>query len=169
MKVIVGSTNPVKIDAVKDVFGFYFKDVTVFGIDTDSKVSHTPFNDDIFMGANNRAITNNSADYHIGIEGGLLKVYDQWFLLTVACIKDNKGNVQYGFGPGIPMPQAIVDRVMSGEELGDITDELVNLSNTKQKGGITEILTKGLTVRKDPIVQAVMRALVPFINKEIYP
>ena len=170
MKILVGSKNPIKIDAVKDAFQKYFSNIEVQGIDTDSKVSHTPFNDDNFIGANNRAIAMKGyvADYYVGIEGGIIREYNEWFLTTVVCIIDNNNRVAYGIGPGVSIPESMVKEIQSGMELGVIADRIAGQNNTKQHGGLTEVLTKGITQRKDPTVQAIIRALIPFINEELY-
>jgi inosine/xanthosine triphosphatase len=170
MKIYVGSKNPVKIDAVGEAFRKYFPQVEIDSKETPSGVHAQPVNDDVFLGAYNRAkdLTSENADYYVGIEGGILKQHGCWFLTTIVCIIDKEGKAGYGIGPGIEMPQSFVDEMLSGVELGIIADRLAGHANMKQQGGITEILTKGITKRKDPTVQAVIRALVPFINKELY-
>ena len=55
MKILVGSQNPVKIEATKEAFSTYFGKVEVRGIKVDSKVSNQPTNDETFHGARNRA------------------------------------------------------------------------------------------------------------------
>jgi len=42
MKILVGSQNPVKIEAVKESFSKYFEKVEVAEIKVDSKVSSQP-------------------------------------------------------------------------------------------------------------------------------
>ena len=55
MKILVGSQNPVKIEATKEAFSTYFGRVEVRGIKVDSKVSNQLTNDETFHGARNRA------------------------------------------------------------------------------------------------------------------
>ena len=171
MKIYVGSKNPIKIEAVVDGFKEYFPKIEVESFDVPSGVHAQPVNDDGFLGAYNRAknlAVHGKADYYVGIEGSIIKEYNIWFLTTIVCVIDKNSRVGYGTGPGIPMPQSFVDEMLAGTELGTITDKYVGQTNTKQRGGITEVLTKGVAQRKDPTIQAVIRALVPFINEELY-
>ncbi len=55
MKVLVGSRNPVKLEAAKEAFSKYFDAVEVVGISVNSKVSNQPVEDETFAGARNRA------------------------------------------------------------------------------------------------------------------
>ena len=52
---MVGSKNPVKIDAVREAFAFYFDSVILQGISVESYVSDQPINEETFIGAENRA------------------------------------------------------------------------------------------------------------------
>ena len=42
MRVVVGSKNPVKINATKNAFNHYFDNVDVIGTDVDSEVGDMP-------------------------------------------------------------------------------------------------------------------------------
>ena len=55
MRILVGSANPVKIAAVRDVFEPYFPGAEVEGIATPSGVPAQPVGEDTFTGAENRA------------------------------------------------------------------------------------------------------------------
>ena len=75
LTVLVGSKNPTKINAVYKAFSVVFpkSKIVVSGEKTPSLVSNQPMSCvETKKGATNRAknITNKSADYHIGIEGG---------------------------------------------------------------------------------------------------
>ena len=171
MKVLVGTKNPVKIEAVKDAFTKFFPSFEVISKDAHPDRLAQPFDDEVFKGAYDRACAlskGDIADYYVGIEGGIITLYNTSFLTSVVCIINNDGKIGFGIGPCVSMPQSFVDEMHSGIELGIIADRLSGKYNMKQQGGITEILTKGVTQRKDPTTQAVLRALVPFVNKELY-
>ena len=67
MKILVGSENPVKLEAVKDAFTKYFGDIEVVGIGVESHVPAQPVNDETYIGAQSRAIhllhSNNAKQY----------------------------------------------------------------------------------------------------------
>jgi inosine/xanthosine triphosphatase len=81
MKILVGSTNPVKVQAVKEAFSRFFKGVEVVGRKVDSGVPDQPFGDDTFRGARNRAyaLMKDRADFYVGLEGGVMDVLDRTF------------------------------------------------------------------------------------------
>lgn len=85
MKVAVGSTNPVKIEAVKDAFKKVWseKKWEVVGFAIPSGVSSQPKSDlESIKGATNRArgaFKKTKADYAVGLEGGLSKINNLWF------------------------------------------------------------------------------------------
>jgi non-canonical (house-cleaning) NTP pyrophosphatase len=58
--------------------------------------------------------------------------------------------------------------VKKGMELGEADDVFFDQQNSKQEGGSVGLLTKGAISRKEYYQQAVVLALVPFMNKEIY-
>ena len=96
MKILVGSSNPVKIASVETAFSKYFDEVEVTGIAVESGVSCQPLNDETFIGAQNRAVSlklindqkNFGASFFVGIEGGITKQFDKWFAFGCMCIVD---------------------------------------------------------------------------------
>ena len=78
MKVAVGSKNPVKINAVRNVLLNIYFEVNVTGVDVDSEVPPQPFGkDETIQGAVNRAKNaySNDFDLSIGIESGLMEIW----------------------------------------------------------------------------------------------
>ena len=55
MKVLVGSNNPIKIDAVKEAFSLHFENIDIIVRPVESNVSHQPLNNETYIGARNRA------------------------------------------------------------------------------------------------------------------
>ena len=78
------------------------------------------------------------------------------------------GRTGFGGGGRLPLPEPIAQRILAGQELGDIMDELLNDHNTKQKGGAVGALTKGLVLREETFALAVAYALGPFLAPELY-
>jgi inosine/xanthosine triphosphatase len=170
MKVLVGSKNPVKIEATKEAFKKYFYDIEVVGIEVDSKVSKQPIGIEMFVGAKNRVeeLKKLEADFYVGIEGGIINMFDNWFGFAVVCISDK--NVRYGYGVTsfFQLPEIVVNEIKNGKELGEIMDELTKRENTKQKEGAIGILTKGAIDRKSLYIPAIVCALIPFLNKGLF-
>lgn len=176
MKVLVGSENPVKIEAVKTAFTKYFDDIEVIGINVSSKVSNQPINDEIFNGAENRALElkkingerNLGARFFVGIEGGIKESFSRWFVFGGMCIMDDTGKIGFGTSPHFELPESIYKQLLNGAELGDVTDKLTGEHNTKQKGGAIGFLTKDVMDRKNFYVPGLVVALIPFLNEKLY-
>ena len=114
MRVLVGSTNPVKIAAVKTAFGKYFPDIQVKGIKTNSGVSPQPVGEETFRGAKTRALSLvkiQQADYYVGIEGGIHQLDNKWFAFGCMCVMDKKKRIAFGTSPWFELPSKISARL----------------------------------------------------------
>ncbi len=176
MKILVGSKNPVKIDSVKEAFANYYDNIETIGIHVESGVSAQPVSDQTFSGAKNRAIKlkelndtqNLSADYFVGIEGGITKQFEKWFAFGCMCVVDNEGRIGFGMSPHFELPQNVVEKLLQGIELGDVMDEIMNQQNTKQKHGAIGFFTNGVMNRKELYIEGLKVALIPFLHKEMF-
>ncbi|KYC44866.1 MAG: NTPase [Candidatus Methanofastidiosum methylothiophilum] len=176
MKVLVGSKNPVKIEAAKEAFSSYFKDIEVEGVEVDSSVPDQPIDEEVFEGAEHRAkvlkILNEKArigsSFFVGIEGGVINIYSKWFGIGVVCIVDEKGNTGFGSSPMFELWEDAIEKVLDGDELGDVMADITGDSNIKRKGGAVGFLTNGVVERKDLYISALKLALIPFLKEELY-
>lgn len=165
MKILVGSQNPVKIEATEKAFEKFFDNIDVKGANVDSEVSNQPFNEETFKGAENRAknLMKYKADFYVGIEGGVIKLNKRWFSFGVVCIKyENKTG--FGTTPLFEIKDDIIMQLKSGKELGNVMDEIMHEKNTKQKGGAVSYFTNGRITRTDFYIDGVTMALVPFLE-----
>jgi len=176
MKVLVGSKNPVKIEAANEAFSHYFDNVNVTGFSVDSKVPNQPVNDQIFEGARNRAleliIINEDeklgADFFVGMEGAITNQYSRWMACGGMYIIDKKGRDSFGTSSHFEIPDYMANELLTGVEMGVFMDKIMNEENTKQRGGAIGFLTKDVMGRKELYVPGLISALVPFMNEEMY-
>lgn len=172
MKVLVGSKNPVKIEAVREAFSRFFPSVEVVGKEVSSSVPRQPKNQETFEGAKNRALAVKAlgadADFFVGLEGGIIEAFSKWFECGVMCIVDKSGKMGFGTTPHFELPESVVKELLGGKELGEVSDRLSGMKNTKQKAGMIGFLTKGIVDRKAMYVQGLLFALCPFLNEELY-
>lgn len=176
MKILVASENIVKINAVKEAFSRFYENAEAEGIAVPSGVSEQPFGQETYDGAKNRvenliayAKSNKiGADMYVAIEGGLQKLNGKWFAFGAVCIADNRGRYGSGLSPHFEVPESVVQKLQSGEELGTVIDSMSGETDTKRKGGAIGFLTRGIYTRKDLYVNGVIMALVPFLNEEIF-
>jgi inosine/xanthosine triphosphatase len=177
MKVIVGSKNPVKIEAVKIAFSKMFKNekFEVVGISADSKVSDQPKSDEeTYLGAYNRALycqdAHPEADYFVGLEGGVEEFAETKELaVTGWVVVVSKDGMVGKSGGGLHfLPDAVAKLIREGYELGEADDIVFKQSNSKQKMGSIGILTGGIITRADDFVSSIVKALIPHKNEGLY-
>ena len=84
------------------------------------------------------------------------------------CIIDKAGHKSFGTSAHFELPIAIVERLLKGEELGHVMDDIQNKRNTKQKFGAIGYFTAGVLNRKDLYIPGLISALVPFNHQTDY-
>ncbi len=171
MKVIVGSLNPVKINATLHAFKHYYNFVEVVGVESNSRVPDQPIGKETFEGAYNRVrdiAKRYMAEFYVGIEGGIYKIADVWFSFGAVCIMDKNGKIGWGTSPMFTLPDFVVKKLQTRVELGEVMDELIDEHNSKQKQGAIGYLSKGVIDRMKLYEMGVIMALVPFINSGWY-
>ncbi len=197
-KIIIASTNPVKINAVAAAFGKMFPDETfeTEGVSASSGVSDQPKSDsEIFQGALNRAENASNmadGDFWVGIEGGVdphtitasiksQKLRNLPFGVGVeeknsdtesfswVVVKGKDGKLGKGRTGTFFLPPKIAELIKQGMELGEANDVVFDKTNSKQKNGAVGILTGDVIDRTKFYFEAVVLALIPFKNRELYP
>jgi len=178
INVIVGSKNPVKINAVAKAMTLLFPKTIIKcdGIHAPSLVADQPMTAaDTRTGAINRALycrkeslnKKSQADYYVAMEGGVDNFEDGPATFAYVAILDQT-NQSIGCSARLPLPQTVYNALLKGEELGHVMDRLFNTDNIKQKGGAIALLTNHQATREGTYTQALLLAMAPFINKELY-
>lgn len=175
-KIAVASNNPVKLAAVRDGFSRVFPDETfeVVGYAVESGVSDQPMsNQETLQGALNRAKkvgdSAPDADYFTGLEGGIEPTDDGMEAFAWIVIRDKNGSIGKGRTGAFFLPPAIERLIHEGKELGEADDIVFNKSNSKQSNGAVGILTGDIITRSSYYSEAIVLALIPFQNPELYP
>jgi inosine/xanthosine triphosphatase len=172
MKIAVGSTNPVKVSAVRQMVERVWPDATIYPVAVSSGVSEMPHSDEeTIAGARNRAVAarlSKHANMGVGLEGGIHVESFGMVLQGWVVIVDETGRESLAAAARLPLPPLIARRIQAGEELGPIMDDLLEDRNTKQKGGAVGALTAGLVPRGDAFAIAVAYALAPFVSPTFY-
>ena len=173
-KVVVSSLNPVKLEAVQNGFKRLFpeEDFKFIQIAVDSGVSDQPMTDmDSRKGAFNRA-TNaqdviSDGDFWVGVEGGC--DYLDGDMVAFAWIVV-QGNQKWGSARTalFRLPREVQRLVESGLELGLADDKVFGEENSKQNSGAVGLLTGDVVTRTTLYEQAVILALIPFKNQDLY-
>jgi len=172
MIIAVGSTNPVKFNAIKTVLSDIYPKAVFRSIKVDSKVKNQPISiKETKLGAKNRALAalkKLKADLAVGIEGGVFIIDNQMYNFAWVAIADRFAKLSFGGGMCFVLPPVISDKIKTGQELGPLIDKLVGKKDVKKKGGAIEVLTNGLTTRTAGYVELVKMAMVKFRRPELY-
>jgi len=167
--VVVGSTNPVKLAAVRAVVQRAWPDCEVRSIAADSGVAAQPIGDEeTRQGARTRArnalAADPEADLGVGLEGGVVVEPDGAMRTCAwASIVDRHGAVGDGGSLAMPLPTIVADRVRAGDELGVAMDAVARAVGTKYGRGAVGILTAGLIDRQGAYEPLVTYALVRWL------
>lgn len=174
MKILVGTANEGKVEAVKQAFEKYYDDVFVEGIDVKSNVPRQPSNEETINGAYNR-VENLIAyskehgiecDYYVAVESGLMNIFGYNVIMSACMLKDKNGLFSYGFSEGFPVPSDKVEQIKN-TSLSVVMDEVFCIEHTNKKaimGGIHK-LTKNVISRIDLTRNSVIMALVRVHNE----
>lgn len=172
--IVIASKNPVKINAVRQGFEKMFPGGVreYIGISVPSEVSDQPLsNDETFTGATHRAMNAqkemSDADYWVGIEGGVEKVGEEMeafaWVVILSSERIGKSRTATFF-----LPKEVARLICEGKELGEADDIVFQRNNSKQENGAVGILTDNVIDRTVYYVEAVVFALIPFKNRELY-
>ena len=173
-QVIVGSTNPVKITAVRAVLLRLAPNVQVEGIAVASGVPDQPIGDEQTQaGARQRAVAALAARPHaeiaVGLEGGVIVLPDgRMRTCAWAVVVDREGRDGVGGSLSMPLPDRVAARIRAGEELGHAMDAEAQTVGTKHGRGAVGILTAGLVDRQQAYEPLVAYALAPWLAGEFY-
>lgn len=173
LNIIVGSKNPVKVNAAKFAFSQLYPEceISCRGMDAPSNVAEQPLTAaETLLGAQNRVRfckTQVAADFYVAFEGGV-DCFDYGPSTFAYVVIANQQRRSVGRTAILPLPEKIYQALCDGEELGPLMDSLFDTENIKQKGGAIGLLTNGLESREGSYRQAIILAMAPFLHAELF-
>ncbi|SBS33888.1 Non-canonical purine NTP phosphatase [Marinomonas spartinae] len=184
IRIIIASKNPVKISAAYQAFNKAFPDHTIHceEMSAPSGVADQPMTEaETRLGSENRAqfcyqqkshqqdanvMDENTVDYFVAMEGGVDQFEEGAATFAYVTILAKTGKMVTNRSASLPLPHSIYTRLVSGEELGDVMDDLFGTVNIKQKGGAIGLFTNEAENRESIYTQALILCLAPFIHPE---
>lgn len=174
-KIIVASKNPVKVNATLIAFEKMFPEelFEAEGVEVSSDISDQPMShDETLNGALNRIRNakqqNPEAHYFVGIESGIEHQNNEMGDVTWAVIESKEGKTGKGKSSMYFLPEKIRQHIRNGIELGKADDLVFGRTNSKQGNGMIGYLTRDALTRVDYTVNALLCALIPFKNPDLY-
>jgi len=172
--VVVASQNPAKMRAVQQAFALQFPGASIgyTATEAESGVSDQPLSDEeTRRGAQNRAAkarqSHPDLDYWVGLEGGIETFGDQLMTFAWMAVLDKEGKLGTARTVSLPLPPAVRKLIDEGMELGEANDQVFSTVNSKHEGGAFGLLTGGRYTREGVYTEALVLALLPFVN-ELY-
>ncbi|WP_042223145.1 DUF84 family protein [Oceanobacillus manasiensis] len=149
MKIVVGSTNPTKVKAVREVFTSH--DIEPQAVP--SHVSPQPMSDvETRKGAINRAsqcVLSEGADIGIGLEGGVMEIDGQLFVCNWGALVTKNQKLYTASGARIVLPIEFAKQLKAGKELGDLMDTYASREGVRKKEGAIGIFTNDHVSRQE--------------------
>ena len=177
MRINIGSTNPIKVQAVEEILQEYekFKNAKIMYSRTRSGVSEQPMSlGETVTGAINRAKkAYNYCDISFGIESGLMEFPESntgYINHCIAIAYDGK-HFYPGTSSGFEFPIEVVKRILHQDLDANQAAKKEGITDKDKLGseeGLVGILTQGKVTRKDYIKQAIRMALIPILNPKLY-
>ncbi|MGD8173026.1 inosine/xanthosine triphosphatase [Vibrio sp. TRT 21S02] len=167
-KIVVASLNPAKIKAVESAFNTTFPEQSFefVGVSVPSEVADQPFSDtETHLGALNRVknakLLQKDGDFYVGLEAGIEdNMTFAWMVIESDKVRGESRS------SSLMLPPQVLEKLNDSNELGDVMDEVFATENIKQKGGAIGLLTHHQLTRSSVYHQALILALIPFINPE---
>lgn len=172
--VAVGSTNPVKIEAVRMAFERLWPDQIweIRAIPIASGVTSQPMSDwESIIGARNRAkgaLTEGEATYGVGLEGGLQQIGEWWFDSGWVVVLNRNGQEGIGSTAKLAVPPQMITMVFQGMEVGEAVDAIFQQQNSKQSYGHFGLLTNNAITRTTAYTDGVLTALARFVHPHLF-
>jgi len=172
--IVIASTNPVKLKAALEGFHAMFPEeqFDVINEKVDLGIPNQPMTDEetldgATLRANEMKSRHPEADYWVGIEGGVadwpIGMGTYAWVVVLSGTKMGRGRSGEFF-----LPEIVAEKVRQGVELGEADDLIFSRNNSKQANGAVGLLTGDVIDRARLYVPAVVFALIPFKNPDLY-
>ena len=167
MRAIIGTMNPGKIQGAKKALEAFFDKVEIEGYKADSEVGDQPVAEETIEGARNRArnamkyakSNGMDVDLFMGIESGIMNLYDKWFIVNAAIVIDKNGFESIGYGPCFPVPIQYVEEIIK-TDFGHVVEKLFHKKDLGKSVGGVDGLTNHTISRIDITREAFTMALI---------
>lgn len=141
-KILVGTTSQSKLNIVKSVL---CSGCEVIPVDVESGITDQPLDERTTIeGAINRAknAAKSSQEYEfsVGLEGGLEKINNLYYLVCVAALVDRKGNVYIGISNKLPLPKEASECIAAGEQFGEVIREFMKHIQNHSLNNSTQLI-----------------------------
>lgn len=178
MILCVGSTNPVKINAVTVAASEQWSDIQVHGFDVPSGIKEQPTSDEeTRTGARNRATAalhdglqqfgkNHSEVLGVGLEGGVFTFDDELWSTVWAVVTTKSGEFYESNGARFKVPETIAKPIREGAEMGPVVSALFGGKDVRRTNGAIGVITRNFIDRTEEYAIIAKMALGLWYGRE---
>lgn len=139
--VFLGTTSEAKLSIIKECLG---EGYNIIPKDVQSGIPGQPLDEKTTItGAINRAKraidSQINYDFSIGLEGGLTKIGNLYYLVCVSAIVDKNDNIYLGISDKLPLPKEVSDKISNGEQFGEAVRDFMKSAENKSPDFISHI------------------------------
>ncbi len=168
VRVVLVSRNPTKIEGTESVISRLFRNYKLEEQEPVVEFHPQPMNHETFAGARKRVEgVKGEYDYAIGVEAGVISFEGLHYDVHVAAVKDYLGVTNFGMSSALPIDPPMMDALKSGQELEEVTNELIGVPDSGDRKGAIYYFSNGLKERKHLVEEAVLSAFVQRIAESI--
>jgi inosine/xanthosine triphosphatase len=147
MKIAVGTTNRLKLEAVRQGFEKSVSNAEIVGHPIASGIADQPMGlEETLKGATNRAEgalkADKNADLGVGLEAGLIRVEDHLVDIGCVCILERSGIRGYALSQGFFIPREVKELIESGKEMAIAVSEAYD-KDTVNERDCSGVITDG--------------------------
>lgn len=174
--VCAGTTNPSKLEGIGRAFRRAFSGGVVELVSVKlAGMNPQPMGlVETLHGALERAIQAShlsDCDFYVGVEAGIIELLPEKYVdLQVAVVLGPNKDLSIGFSPAFQVPPQLVRLVTEGRarELEEAVEITYGVADIGEREGLIHLLSKGLIDRPYLTEEAVLMALLPWVNEDAY-
>lgn len=185
MKIFIGSTNPVKINATTNAASETWPEVMTEGFAVASGISEQPLSDEetkqgainrakaaLQMGLDKHQRQTSEAEFRalgVGLEGGVVDLGEEMWSTVWAAVIDTNGNMELAAGARFMVPEKVAKIIREDGEMGPAVAQLLgekDENRIKQQEGLIGILTNGFVDRTEEYQGIIKLALGVWYGRE---
>lgn len=170
-RVVVGSGNPIKVAAVRQVVAAWIPDARVDGVNVPSGVPDQPWSDEeTLQGAEARAAAAVAAggEIGVGIESGVAWTAGRLYGFTWAAVRHHDGRTGRGCSARFAVPPAVARELQAGAELDAAMHRVTGAEALGRGEGAMGLITAGHVTRQEAACHALHFALAAVLRPELY-
>lgn len=171
-KIIIASTNKVKVEVVQTAVNSLFPNNDFEIVSMDAEVDGVePFGEKALIEQIGEAINksrkfDSTAYFYVAMEGGVIETVLGMEELACVVIEDNSARRSVSKSVSFPIPPKVAEQVRLGVPFAEAVDAIYGTKDIKTNGGFIGLLTDKVVDKKSLYLQPTVVALSKFLKSD---